>query len=162
VTSTLSVEVENEFRELLAEASLLARAVAAIDVESEPADEALRWVLVAGIAAGCEKIYTGCERVMTLLARRLDGEQVERSNSWHATLLNRMARPIPGVREAVISAECRAGLDRFRAFRHRVRSSYGLRLDIDIVLDRARELGPTLGTFHREVSAFLRNRDGGT
>jgi hypothetical protein len=158
VTSALSVDVENEFQDLLEEATLLARAVDQMAAATASADEALVWVLIAGLAAGCEKIYSGCERVMGLLATRLDGEAVVKTDSWHAVLLNRMAHPFPGVRDAIISGECRVALDRFRAFRHRVRSNYGLHLDPDIVLERARELGPTLDAFHRQGAAFLAAR----
>ena len=158
MTSALSVDVENEFADLLEEATLLARALDQMDGASASADEALVWVIISGLAAGCEKIYSGCERVMGLLATRLDGEAVVKTDSWHSVLLNRMARPFPGVRDAIISGECRDALDRFRAFRHRVRSSYGLHLDPDIVMERARELGPTLGAFHQEVVAFLAPR----
>jgi hypothetical protein len=158
VTSVLWVDVENEFQDLLEEARLLARAVDQIEASTASADDALAWVLIAGLAAGCETIYSGCERVMVLLASRLDGDAVPKTDSWHSVLLNRMAHPFPGVRDAIISAECRAALDRFRAFRHRVRSHYGLHLDPGIVLEPARELGPTLDAFHRGVAAFLAAR----
>jgi hypothetical protein len=95
---------------------------------------------------------------MGLLATRLDGEAVVKTDSWHSVLLNRMAHPFQGVRDAIISGECRVALDRLRACRHRVRSSYGLHLDLDIVLERARGLGPTLGALRQEVAAFLAAR----
>ncbi len=160
MTSAISVDVENEFQDILREAMLLARTLDRFGVRAEPLDDATLWAIVGGLAAGCEKIYSGCERVMDLLARRIDGEAVQKTESWHAILLNRMAHPFPGVRPAVITEDCRANLDRFRAFRHRIRSSYGMNLDTDIVLRRAAELQPALNTFYQEVTAFLAAHDG--
>ncbi len=133
----------------------MARALEHARADREPVDDAVRWLHMAGLAAGCEKIYTGCERIMSLLAKRIDGASVDKTESWHADLLNRLANPRLGVRAAVISASCREGLDRFRSFRHRVRSHYGLHLDGEIVLARAGELGAVLDQFHGEVTAFL-------
>jgi hypothetical protein len=158
VTSPISADVESAFHDLVREAALLAQALDRFRVAHERLDEATRWVVVSGLAAGCEKIYSGCERVMDILAKRIDGMVVEKTDRWHSTLLHSMARPIPNVRSAVISEPCRAALDRFRAFRHRIRSSYGMALDADIVLERAAELGPVLKTFHREVTEFLAAR----
>jgi hypothetical protein len=161
MTSALSVDVENEFQDLLKEAGLLAQVIVGMDAAPEPLDEPTAWIMVSGLAPGCERIYSECEGVMELIARRVHGAAVDRMDSWHAVLLNRMAHPFPGVRTAVINADCRAQLDRFRAFRHRVRNGYGMELDRDIVQTRAREFGPTLAAFHGEVSVFLTARDAG-
>ena len=65
----------------------------------------------------------------------------------------------PEVRGPILSAACREDLDRFRSFRHRVRNSYGMALDGDIVVERAQELAPALVRFHDEVTPFLKGWD---
>jgi len=48
---------------------------------------------------------------------------------WHRDLLEQMAREVPGVRPAALSAESAERLDEFLAFRHRVRNLYGFNLE---------------------------------
>jgi hypothetical protein len=159
MASGLRVDVENEFETLLAESAMLAGVLPALNALD--ADKARRWIEVAGVAAAIEKIYSGCERVMILLAKRVDDAPIDKSDGWHATLLKRMAHDFPGVRGPILSSDCLAGLDRFRSFRHRVRNSYGVELDGDIVIDRAEELVRVLTLFHGEVSQFLTAWEGG-
>ncbi len=45
----------------------------------------------------------------------------------------------------MISTGCYDALNRFRAFRHRERSSYGTNLDLGIVLDFLKNLEPERG-----------------
>ena len=153
--SGLSVDVENEFAVLFEEANLLAQVLPTLIAESPAQGTAQRWIQIAGVAAAIEKIYSGMERILLILARQVDGASIDKTDAWHATLLNRMANPFPEIRGPVISPECKVGLDRFRSFRHRVRNNYGISLDAAIVLDRAGELAPVLESFHREVSDFL-------
>jgi hypothetical protein len=117
------------------------------------------WERTHMLGSAIEKIYTGCERVMDLLASNIDGAPVNHSEGWHVALLKRLAHPVPNVREAVISPDCCARLDRLRAFRHRVRNSYGIDLDPAIVLDRAHEAVETLKNFETEIKDFLLKRD---
>ena len=160
MTSALKVDVDNEFGSVLHEADLLARSLARLEIRAEE-DEALAWVQTAGLAAAVEKIYSGCERIMQMLAKGIDGEPVDHADGWHGALLSRMAHDYPGVRGSIISVGCRDALDRFRAFRHRVRNSYGGLLDPEIVADRAHELAPTLALFHDEVAAFFERMETG-
>ncbi len=51
----------------------------------------------------------------------------------------------------MISEACLTALNRLRAFRHRERNSYGLRLDPDIVPERAQEVEATLSQFRGAV-----------
>jgi hypothetical protein len=50
-----------------------------------------------------DKIYTGCERGMMLIAKHIDGEPVSPGDSWHASLLLRMKNSYPDIRPAVLS-----------------------------------------------------------
>lgn len=158
MTSALKVDVDNEFGSVLHEADLLARSLVLLESRTED-DEAVAWVQTAGMAAAVEKIYSGCERIMQMLAKGIDGEGVNHAEGWHGALLNRMANGYPEIRGPIISAECRDALDRFRAFRHRVRNSYGGVLDAGIVEERARELAPTLAIFHAEIAAYFAERE---
>jgi hypothetical protein len=80
---------------------------------------------------------------------------LDRGEGWHVTLLQRTAKPYADIRPAVISEVCLSALDRLLAFRHRERHSYGLRLDPDIVLERAQEVEAALSSFHGEALALL-------
>jgi hypothetical protein len=93
---------------------------------------------------------------MARIASEVDQAPVMHADSWHRALLRRMANPFPEVRPAVISPACYDVMDALRAFRHRERSTYGIKLDLEIVLARARQ---ATGGFHMvrsEVRAFFR------
>lgn len=155
MTSGLSVDIANEFRVLKGEAELLAQALPQLQHEDSASAKAVRWIEIAGVAAAVEKLYSGCERVLLLIAKHVDGAPIDKTDAWHATLLNRMVNPFPNVRPAVLSEDCKATLDRFRSFRHRVRNNYGIDLDPDIVLERAGELLKALDTFKAEIDSFI-------
>ncbi|RAI44594.1 hypothetical protein [Rhodoplanes roseus] len=149
------VDIENELADVAREVGLLEAGVTLVREAREGTDPAWTWLAVQGLASGVEKIYTGCERIMGLIAAEIDGARIERSESWHASLLKRMSHPFPGVRDAVISETCFAALDRLRAFRHRQRNSYGFVLDVGIVLERATQTGPAFEQFRSDVTALL-------
>ncbi len=71
------------------------------------------------------------------------------------SLASPQANPYTDIRLAVISATRLIALNRLRAFRHRERNSCGLRLEPDIVLDRAQEIDASLSQFHSEVLAMF-------
>lgn len=108
MTSALKVDVDNEFSSVLSEASLLARSLIVVETR-DPEEEAIAWVLSAGMAAAIEKIYSGCERIMQMLAKGVDGEAVDHADGWHGALLKRMANPFPDVRGPILSKECTMG-----------------------------------------------------
>lgn len=153
--SGLAVDIANELANLTREADLLEGALPNLAGGDLP----IHWVQIGGVAAAVEKIYSGCERVMLLIAKGVDGAPIDKADGWHRTLLDRLSNSFPNIRDAVLSAECRDGLDRFRSFRHRVRNSYGIDLDPEIVLERAAELSPVLEAFRREILAFLEGWD---
>jgi hypothetical protein len=67
--------------------------------------------------------YSGIERLFELTARYID-QAVPDGEAWHHQLAAQMAREVPGVRPAVISADVAAALDEYRRFRHLVRNVY--------------------------------------
>lgn len=154
----ISTDIENELAEIAREADLLARALELYTVSFRE-DEAWHWLAIQGIASAVEKIYTGCERVMALIADVVDGARIEHSEGWHGRLLRRIAYPYPERRRAVISQRCFDSLDQLRSFRHRERNSYGLSLDSEIVLERARFAGGAFQLFKSEVASFVRELD---
>jgi len=149
------VDIENEFNEIAQEAEHLSLALNRHLTGPDLPHGQEAWELAHVLASATEKIYTGCERVMSHIAREVDGARIGHSEEWHAALLRRMANPFPGVRRAIISAECYAQLDRLRAFRHRERNTYGLNLDLDVVVQRANEAIVALRKFHEEARTFL-------
>ena len=99
--------------------------------------------------------------VLTRLAALVDLSPIDHTDGWHAALLRRMAHPFPGVREAIVSADCLRRLDRLRAFRHRERNSYGTGPDVGIVIGRGHEAVETFAVFRAEVLEFLQAFDNG-
>lgn len=109
---------------------------------------------VMGLAGAIDSLYSGCERVLSLIAARIDRAPIGKSGAWHAELIERMADSYED-RPAVLAVDTRELLDSYRSFRHRVRSNYGSRLDPAIVQERAAE-APRLATiFRRDIEAFL-------
>jgi hypothetical protein len=149
------VDIENEFKELEQEVQHLSLALDRHVAGPNLPDGQEAWELAHVLASATEKIYTGCERVMSHIAWEVDGVRIGHSEEWHAALLRRMANPFPEVREAIISAECYTQLDRLRAFRHRERNTYGLNLDLDVVVQRANEAIVAVHKFHQEARTFF-------
>lgn len=112
------------------------------------------WLQISGLASGVEKVYTGCERVMEQVARKIDGSPVSNEEGWHITLLRRMHNPYPGKRDPLLSEGCFKALDSLRAFRHRERNSYGTRLIPNLVVERAQEAVVAFDMFKSDVVAF--------
>lgn len=148
--------IREEFRDLAREAELLDRAVGIFRADRARAeDEARIWITLQGLASGITRLYSGCERVMSHLAKSADGVPIERVEGWHRALLMRMHQPFGAKRPGILSQECFDALDRLRAFRHRERNSYGSDLDGDIVAERAVEMVQAFALFERDVMAFL-------
>ncbi|WP_050596610.1 hypothetical protein [Mesorhizobium ciceri] len=153
------VDINNELADIAKEAKMLADSVRIYE-EAANIGPVWTWLAVQGLASGVEKIYTGCERVMAMIASDIDGARIDHSEGWHVSLLKRMAHPFPSVRDTVISDECFNALDRLRSFRHRERNSYGLTLDPGIVLERAVETGSAFEKFRSEVNEFAQKFSG--
>jgi hypothetical protein len=122
-----------------------------------------QWTSVSALASGIEKVYSGLERTLRLIASRIDGD-VPNDPEWHMTLLQRMAEELPGVRPPVLSKDSLQILDRLRAFRHRERNSYAQDLDPVRVLEVADLVLPAVGRVEADVArlrAFFEEPDGG-
>lgn len=150
------VDIENELSDIANEVEMLRAGVAIFARDSDQADSAWAWLAIQGLASGVEKIYSGCERVMAIIASEIDGGRIEHSEGWHVSLLKRMANPFPEIREAVITDDTYKALDLLRAFRDRERNTYGLVLDSGIVLERAKQTLNAFERFRRDVTALAR------
>ncbi len=159
VTHPLASDVSRDLDVLRAEAGMLAAALARFGDAALGDDEALRWLAVGGIASGIEKVYSGMERLLRRLAAEVDGH-VPRDEAWHVTLLRRMASPLPGARDAVLSPHTLAMLDALRAFRHRERHSYAGDLDPARVLEIAAEVADAVAAFAADVDRFTAGLSG--
>jgi hypothetical protein len=155
------VDIENELVDIENEVKMLSRGVDVYRRTVVDADPAWNWLAIQGLASGVAKIYTGCERVMEMVANHVDGAKIEHSEGWHVSLVRQMAHPFPGIRDSVISPECFLALDHLRAFRHRERNSYGLVLDSEIVVERAAETKIAFAKFRSEIAAFAAKMDAG-
>lgn len=151
----ISVDVGNELQDVAAEVELLAGALELVRQSAADRDRVRLWLDIQGLASGVEKIYTGRERVMAMIAQRVDGAKIDRDVGWHIALLKRMAHPYPDVRGPVIGQETYRALDWLRAFRHRERNTYGAQLDEALVEERAEETADAYARFKADVAGFL-------
>ncbi len=81
-----------------------------------------------GVALNLHSFYTGLERIFELVISEID-EAIPSGSNWHQALLRLAATDIPQLRPALISDATRNALDRYRGFRHVVRSIYSFELD---------------------------------
>lgn len=153
-----SVDIENELTDIASEVSMLLQGLDIFRAERAASEAAKVWLGIQGLASAVEKIYSGCERVMAIIANEVDGAKVERGDGWHVSLLKRMSHPFGDAREPVISTETYLMLDRLRSFRHRERNTYGLVLDADIVVERAGQTALAFDAFRKDVRAFFAKR----
>ena len=108
----------------------------------------------AGLAKLTEGLYTGSERLLSVIAREIDRAPIDKSESWHRELLDRMASPFQN-RQAVLSPETVELLDMLRGFRHKVRISYSRTLDAEIVVERTEQAIKLAGLLRRDIDGFL-------
>lgn len=98
--------------------------------------------------------YTAMEEIFTRIAQEFSGG-VPAGENWHRRLGELMARPIPEVRPAVISAETLRLIDEYRRFRHRVRHAYSEELDWDRMERLVADLPRAVEGFRREIGSFV-------
>ena len=79
------------------------------------------------VALNLHGFYSGVERLFELTARYIDRTMPD-GDSWHQELATQMAREMPDIRPAVISADVAEALDEYRRFRHLVRNIYATNL----------------------------------
>lgn len=110
---------------------------------------------IDAVALNLHAFYSGLERLFELIARNLD-QVLPDGSSWHADLLAQMASPITDTRPPVISDALHARLDRFRGFRHVVRSVYSYNLDAEQIAVLVSELGDAVVETTDQLGSFAK------
>jgi hypothetical protein len=108
---------------------------------------------VDAAALNLHAFYSGLERLMEHVARRIDGTLPD-GRTWHVDLLAQMASPMADLRPPVFDDGLRHRLDRYRGFRHVVRNVYTYLLDIEqiqVLIDGLPEL---LDALERDLLTF--------
>ncbi len=147
------IDAFNELDDVATETQKLLQALAMVRSTPEMMSGTMGWLAVQGIASAVEKIYGGCERAMERIAKQVDGNPIEKHQSWHRALIVRMSHPYGVIRPPFLSPVTAATLDALRSFRHRERNSYGTDLDYRIVLELADEAVLVQG----QLTSELRN-----
>lgn len=99
-------------------------------------------------------LYTAAEDLLQVVAAHFENHIADTAR-WHSALLQRMARPIPGVRPPLLSPESQELLDALRGFRHFFRHAYSATIDfvqLENNLVKAQQLRPLLLA---DVAKFL-------
>lgn len=98
---------------------------------------------VDAAALNLHGFYAGVEHLLELIAAAVDQTKPTGSN-WRQELLKQMAADIPSIRPAVLDAQTRNQLDKYRGFRHVVRNVYTFHLDADQIGLLVQQLPGTL------------------
>jgi len=98
--------------------------------------------------------YNGVERFLETVARDIDESRPTGPTS-HRDLLDQVAAPVPGLREAVITETTRRSLARYLDFRHRFRHLYFFDLEWVDVEPLARDLATAWPPVRVEIERFL-------
>jgi len=153
------IDIHQDLSDLAREASKLREEIELYNADAAEKNAARERLSKSGLASNTTKLYTGCERILEYLAKRVDQAPIPHSDGgWHAKLLKRMSQPYGKIRPQIISDALFAELDRLRGFRHRERTSYGAQLDGSIVAARAMEMAEAADLFRKEVEAFLQTQ----
>src|ERR1700692_4789350 len=89
-------QVNAEFHDIGVEVHQLSEYLKGISSPLPEPDSQQHWRDTHVCASAVEKIYTGMERIMSNVAKILDGEPIGKStDAWHQKLLLRMANPYP-------------------------------------------------------------------
>lgn len=98
---------------------------------------------VDAAALNLHGFYAGVEHLLELIADAVDQTKPTGSN-WHQELLKQMAAAVPNIRPAVLDAQTRNQLDKYRDFQHVVRNVYTFHLDADQIGLLVQQLPGTL------------------
>ena len=122
----LATDIEGE----LARLDQLEQAIQRVQHEIDQ-DPSRRDLFYENLALKLHNFYTGCEKILQLVAVEINGG-LPSGADWHKRLLDRMSERREG-RPAVLTRETATRLREFLGFRHIVRNLYGFELDPDRV-----------------------------
>ena len=142
----VAARIRQELPELDRVARRACRAWASASSDSD--DLYLDWA-----ALNVHGFYAGLERILTLVAERIDGSLPSGPN-WHQDLLRQMTAEVPGVRAAIVSTDLFPTLDRYRGFRHVVRNVYAYVLDPRLMAILVEDLPAADERLRAQLAAF--------
>jgi HepT-like protein len=120
------IKIAERIRSELAELDLIVpRILGAWDRCQKASDD----YYLDSVALNLHGLYSGLERIFEIIAGNIDANKPSGVN-WHQVLLNQMAKEIPQLRPAVISARVCSLLQDYKGFRHIVRNVYTYRFDV--------------------------------
>ncbi|MFH7243312.1 MAG: hypothetical protein ACHWZW_10730 [Spirulina sp.] len=105
------------------------------------------------LALKLHNFYTGCEKILQLVAVELNGGLPSGSDG-HKRLLDRMSQERDG-RPAILTRETAASLREFLGFRHIVRNLYGFELDPNRVAVLVESYPEVWSNVQKDVRAFV-------
>ncbi|WP_414041588.1 hypothetical protein ACJU26_05885 [Acidithiobacillus sp. M4-SHS-6] len=159
VKNPLFLRIDREIHAILVEMQMLGYArdyLQTPDMRVTADASRLYPIIVAGTASTIEKVYSGMERCLKMLAQDIDG-YVPSGDSWHRDLLVQVAHPVPGIRDIpIISEDTLQALTVLKDFRHRERNLYGSDLVVDRVIDLAGKAQNGLEKLNRDLEIFGR------
>jgi len=145
----LAADIENELQHLTRlEAEI--RQVQE-EIQHDPARASLFY---ENLALKLHNFYTGCERILRLVAAELNGA-LPSSYDWHRRLLERMSAEREG-RPAVLAPQTAQRLEEYLAFRHVVRNVYGFELDPQRIKQLVTAYPSVWHLFEVEVRSFVK------
>jgi hypothetical protein len=147
----LAEEIEDELQRYLTLKPQIA------DVYVRVTDTEPDWFELRAIGSILHDVYNGAETICERIAKQVDGRTPSGSR-WHRDLIEQMARPLEGVRIAVIRPETAFDVTKYLGFRHVFRSIYGSQLrwaEIKPLLDAAPSVVDNFAVDIQQFTAFL-------
>ncbi|MBD2424838.1 hypothetical protein [Phormidium sp. FACHB-1136] len=144
----LAADIEGE----LARLGQLEQAIQRVQHEIDQ-DPSRRDLFYENLALKLHNFYTGCEKILQLVAVELNGG-LPSGADWHKRLLDRMSERREG-RPAVLTPETATRLREFLGFRHIVRNLYGFELDPNRVAALVANYPAVWVNMKTDVSAFI-------
>jgi len=106
-----------------------------------------------GVALNLHGLYSGVERIFTMIAENIDNNLPSGKN-WHVALLEQMSKEIVNIRPAVISAVLAIQLSEYRGFRHVVRNVYSYNFKPEKIEKLVINVRPIFHEFKLHINAF--------
>lgn len=146
IKDKIAFELESIEREMLATERLFAK-LRRFDPDN---------VEIRAAASTLHAFYNGVENIFSAIARQIDG-LFPGDDRWHLSLLRSMSE-LSGKRQSVVTEPLRKSLEKYLAFRHFYRHSYGFVLDWKQIKPLCDDLHETYTRFKNEISNFLGSR----
>ncbi|MEL7510284.1 MAG: hypothetical protein AAFN42_23375 [Cyanobacteria bacterium J06554_1] len=108
-----------------------------------------------GVALNLHSFYTGAERILEEIAKKIDGS-VPDGAGWHKDLLLQMSEELATIRPAVISRSTRYCLDEYRGLRHIVRNVYTFNLRPSRLRELVADLPQCYAALKSDIDMFCR------